>query len=171
MSETTQQGSKIYQAIAFTFVGEKTAATVLNEILARFKTRPEKFITDENGIAVKQHKANWVPKGWSLTPAEIEAIDEQFAIAIRQAKARRSKSLLPLQRDRVMYHLAIHFALRVSELVTVQMTDFRASHDPRLACFGDFGVLTVKTAGDLARNRTMSGCGEEPAVTAPRPRL
>ena len=25
----------------------------LNEILARFKTRPEKFITDENGIAVK----------------------------------------------------------------------------------------------------------------------
>lgn len=115
----------------------------LNEILARFKTRPEKFITDENGIAVKQHKANWVPKGWSLTPAEIGAIDEQFAIAIRQAKARHSKSLLPLQRDRVMYHLAIHFALRVSELVTVQMTDFRASHDPRLACFGDFGVLTV----------------------------
>lgn len=121
----------------------------VNEILARFKVRPEKFITDENGIAVKKHKANWVPRGWSLTPAEIEAIDEQFAIAIKQAAARRSKSLLPLQRDRVMFHLAIHFALRVSELVTVQTTDFRASHDPRLACFGEHGVLTVTGKNDV----------------------
>ncbi|EQD79321.1 phage integrase family protein, partial [mine drainage metagenome] len=121
----------------------------LNEVLARFKVRPEKFITDENGIAVKKHKANWVPRGWSLSPVEIEAIDEQFAIAIRQALARRSKSLLPLQRDRVMFHFAIHFALRVSELVTVQTIDFRPSHDPRLACFGDHGVLTVTGKNDV----------------------
>lgn len=121
----------------------------VNEVLSRFKVRPEKFITDENGIAVKKHKANWVPKGWSLSPAEIEAIDEQFVFAIKQALARRSKSLLPLQRDRVMFHFAIHFALRVSELVTAQMTDFRPSHDARLARFGDYGVLTVTGKNDV----------------------
>jgi len=121
----------------------------VNEILAHFKVRPKKFITDENGIAVKRHKANWVPKGWSLSPMEIEAVDEQFVIAIKQALAGRSKSLLPLQRDRVMFHIAIHFALRVSELVTVQSIDFRPSHDSRLACFGDLGVLTVTGKNDV----------------------
>lgn len=121
----------------------------VNEIVSRFKTRPEKFITDENGIAVKKHKSNWVPKGWSLGPAEIDAIDAQFASEIQQAHARRSKSLLPLQRDRAMFHIAIHYALRVSELVTVQTIDFRPSHDPNLAHFGDLGVLTVTGKNDV----------------------
>lgn len=121
----------------------------VNEIMVQFKTRPEKFITDENGISVKKHKSNWNPTGWALKPAEIEAIDEQFKIAIKQAAANRSKSLLPLQRDRVMFHISIHFALRVSELVTIQMADFRPSHDPRLLCFGNYGVLTVTGKNDV----------------------
>ncbi len=121
----------------------------LNEISRQFNVRPAKFVNEENSIAVKRHKANWVSKSWSLTPAQIDAIDEQFRIAIRAAAAARSKSLLPLQRDRVMFHVAIHFALRVSELVTVETADFRASHDPSLHRFGDLGVLTVTGKNDV----------------------
>jgi site-specific recombinase XerD len=115
----------------------------VNEIVARFQTRPRKFVTDENSIAVKKYKSHWVPKAWALSPEEIDAIDAQFAADIQQAHAGRSKSLLPLQRDRVMFHLDIHFALRVSELVSVELTAFHRSHDPKLAHFGDFGTLTV----------------------------
>lgn len=114
-----------------------------NEILARFKIRPSIFINEENGIAVKKYKANWIPRGWALTPEEIVAIDEAFCWEIEQAFKLRSKSLLPLQRDRVMFHIAIHFALRVGELVTLDVTSFRASHDPNMASFGQYGVLTV----------------------------
>lgn len=121
----------------------------LNEISRQFGNRPAKFVSDENSIAVKKHKSNYVAKSWSLTPVQIEAIDEQFRIAIRAAAGARSKSLLPLQRDRVMFHVAIHFALRISELVTTQTSDFRASHDPSLSRFGDLGVLTVTGKNDV----------------------
>lgn len=116
----------------------------VNEIQATFKVRPVKFVTEENGIAVKRHKLNAArPKAWALTPTEIDAIDQQFAFDIKAAYAARSKSLLPLQRDRVMFHIAIHFALRVSELVTIQLHDFKASHDPRMKAFQNFGTLTI----------------------------
>jgi site-specific recombinase XerD len=121
----------------------------VNEIVARFKARPRKFVTEENSIAVKKYKANWVPKAWALTPEEIDAIDAQFVADIKQAFASRSKSLLPLQRDRVMFHLAIHFALRVSELVTIELPAFQPSHDAKLAHFGNFGTLTVTGKNDV----------------------
>lgn len=121
----------------------------VNEIVARFKTRPRKFVTEENSIAVKKYKANWVPKAWALTPEKIDAIDAQFVADIKQAFASRSKSLLPLQRDRVMFHLAIHFALRVSELVTIELPAFQPSHDAKLARFGNFGTLTVTGKNDV----------------------
>ena len=121
----------------------------INEIQATFKVRPIKFVTEENGIAVKRHKSNAArPKAWALTPVEIDAIDQQFIFDIKAAHAARSKSLLPLQRDRVMFHLAIHFALRVSELVTIQLHDFKASHDPRMKAFQNFGTLTITGKND-----------------------
>jgi len=121
----------------------------VNEIQATFKVRPVKFVTEENGIAVKRHKLNAArPKAWALTPTEIDAIDQQFAFDIKAAYASRSKSLLPLQRDRVMFHIAIHFALRVSELVTIQLHDFKASYDPRMKAFQNFGTLTITGKND-----------------------
>ena len=134
----------------------------VNEIVARFNVRPRKFVTDENSIAVKKYKAHWVPKAWALTPAEIDAIDAQFVADIKQAHASRSKSLLPLQRDRVMFHIDIHFALRVSELVTVELTEFQPSHDPQLAHFGNFGTLTVTGKNDVTGTIPM----REPAIHA-----
>lgn len=121
----------------------------VNEISRQFGVRPVKFVNEENSIAVKRHKANWKNKSWSLSTRQIEEIDEEFKVAIRRAAATNSKSLLPLQRDRVMFHIAIHFALRISELVTAQTTDFRASHDPTMAHFGNLGVLTVTGKGDV----------------------
>jgi site-specific recombinase XerD len=134
----------------------------VNEIVASFKARPRKFVTEENSIAVKKYKANWVPKTWALTPEEIEAVDVQFMADIKQAHASCSKALLPLQRDRVMFHIAVHFALRVSELVTVELGDFQPSHDPKLAHFGNFGTLTVTGKNDVTGTIPM----REPEVHA-----
>lgn len=114
-----------------------------NEILSTFQVRPRVFINEENGVGVKQHKANWKPKGWALTPDQIDAIEATFRFDIQQAHASRSKTLLPLIRDRVMFHMAIHFALRVSELVSCQMGAFKPSHEPAMERFGKLGTLTV----------------------------
>jgi len=114
-----------------------------NEILSVFSTRPRVFINEENGIGVKKYKANWKPKGWALTPDQIDAIDATFRFEIKQAHVSRSKTLLPLIRDRVMFHFAIHFALRVSELVTLQMSAFKPSHEAEMLRFGKLGTVTV----------------------------
>lgn len=114
-----------------------------NEILSAFQVRPRVFINEENGVSVKKHKANWKPKGWALMPDQIDAIDATFRFEIQQAHANHSKTLLPLIRDRVMFHFAIHFALRVSELVSCQMSAFKPSHEPAMERFGKFGTLTV----------------------------
>jgi len=48
-----------------------------------------------------------------------------------------------------MFHIAIHFALRISELVTLQLDDFRPHHDPELAeKLGRWGTLTVTGKND-----------------------
>lgn len=114
-----------------------------NEILSAFQVRPRVFIIEENGVSVKKHKANWKPKGWALTPDQIDAVDATFRFDIQQAHANHSKTLLPLIRDRVMFHFAIHFALRVSELVPCQMSAFKASHEPAIERFSKLGTLTV----------------------------
>lgn len=121
----------------------------LNEISQQFGVRPRKFVNDENSIAVKRHKLNTAPRSWAMSPSQIAAMDEAYCAAIRAAAASGSKSLWPLKRDRVMFHICIHFALRVSELVTIQLSDFRASHDPQMARFGGLGVLTVTGKNDV----------------------
>ena len=114
-----------------------------NEIQRAFNIRPLKFVNDENSIAVKKSKANHAPKAQALTPAEIESMDEVFKLLILEAHQSRSKSLLPLQRDRVMFHIAIHFALRISELVTLQKQQFFAHHDKRMNHFHNHALLTI----------------------------
>jgi site-specific recombinase XerD len=114
-----------------------------NEIFLAFGQRPVQFVNEENNIAVKRHKNDKSPKGWALTPEQIDAIDQAFSRQILEAYKKRSKSFLPLQRDRVMFHLAIHFALRVSELITLQAGNFYQHHDPKMAHFGKYGLLTV----------------------------
>ena len=115
----------------------------VNEIQRSFGVRPSRFVNDENNIAVKRAKSNHRPKSLALTPEEIEAIDQEFRRLIKHAYTARSKALLPLQRDMVMFHLCIHFALRVSELVTLTIDSFHRHHDPRMEMFGDFALLTV----------------------------
>lgn len=115
-----------------------------NQIYRTFNTRPIRFVNDENSIAVKKYKSNQRPKAWSLTPEQIDAIDEEFQKQIIAAYHSRSKSLLPLQRDRVMFHISLHFALRISELVTLQLHQFGYSNDVKLKKkFGKYGQLTV----------------------------
>ncbi|MBS0456688.1 MAG: tyrosine-type recombinase/integrase [Proteobacteria bacterium] len=120
-----------------------------NEILREFKVRPRSFVTEENAIAVKRAKLNWKPKGWALSSEEIECIDATFRREITAAHRMHSKSLRPLMRDRVMFHFGIHFALRISELVAVRLSDFNFSHDATLDHFGRWGVLTVLGKNDV----------------------
>jgi site-specific recombinase XerD len=114
-----------------------------NEIQRVFHIRPSKFVNDENSIAVKKSKANNFPKAQALTPEEIASMDEAFKSLILEAYKSRSKSLLPLQRDRVMFHIAIHFALRISELVSLQKQQFSAHYDQRMKHFHNHALLTI----------------------------
>lgn len=117
---------------------------VSNEILAKFGTKPEKFVGDENSLLVKKYKANQKPKGWALTEGQIDSLDAEYKRQIKIAhKANNQKVYLALCRDRVMFHFCIHYALRVSELTNVKITDFSKSNDPRLECFGNYALLTV----------------------------
>lgn len=132
----------------------------VNEIQRTFGVRPSQFVNDENNIAVKRAKSNHKPKGWALTPEQIDAMDNEFQRLILEAHKKRSKSLLPLQRDRVMFHIAIHFALRISELVTLKVDDFHSHHDPRMAHFGNFALLTVTGKNSVTGTIPM----REPAI-------
>ena len=49
---------------------------------------------------------------------------------ISVAKKRRNKGYYALIRDRVMFHISIHFALRVSELVTLTLQQFSPIQAP-----------------------------------------
>lgn len=132
----------------------------VNEIQRTFNVRAAPFVNDENSIAVKRAKSNKQPKGWALKPEQIDIIDKEFQRQIAVAHHSRSKALLPLQRDRVMFHICIHFALRVSELITLQMSDFHSHHDKRMAHFGDFGLLTLTGKNSVTGTVPM----REPAI-------
>lgn len=132
----------------------------INEIQRTFNVRPVPFVNDENSIAVKRAKSNKSLKGWALNPEQIDIIDKEFLRQITAAYQSKSKSLLPLQRDRVMFHICIHFSLRVSELIKLQLTDFHAHHDIRMARFGDFGLLTVTGKNSVTGTVPM----REPAI-------
>lgn len=117
---------------------------VSNEIIAKFKIKPEKFVGDENSLLVKKYKSNQKPKAWALSEGQIDTIDNVFKTDILAAhKANNQKRYLSRCRDRIMFHLCIHYALRVSELVSINMTNFSRSNDPRLNIFGKYALLTV----------------------------
>ena len=117
---------------------------VTNEIVAKFGIKPEKFVGDENSLLVKKYKANQQPKGWALTDGQIDAVDKEFKTQILSAhKANNQKKYLALCRDRIMFHVCIHYALRVSELINIQLSDFSKSNDSRLADFSNYALLTV----------------------------
>ncbi|WP_043764605.1 tyrosine-type recombinase/integrase [Algiphilus aromaticivorans] len=122
----------------------------INDIAREFGQRPTEFVTEANAVGIKTRKPDKRAAGWALNASHIDAMDKEFRYEAAVAKQRGTKSLLPVLRDRVMFHLAIHFALRVSELVTVKLSDFHASDDPRLnARFGDYGALSVFGKNDV----------------------
>ncbi|MGY8775045.1 tyrosine-type recombinase/integrase [Spongiibacter tropicus] len=117
---------------------------VANEISVAAGQRPQEFIDDQNCIPVRRAKSDQTPKGWALTPEFIDKIEDELLHMISIAKKRRSKAYYALIRDRVMFHLAIHFALRVSELVTLTLKQFSPHTSPKMReKFGKYGALTV----------------------------
>lgn len=120
-----------------------------NIIAQQFGVRPQTFLNEENAIPIKRVKANWKPVGWSLTDEYIDRIEDWFIDRIKTARGQNSKSLFVLLRDRVMFHIGIHFALRISELVMLTLDQFHPSPDPKLQVFGRMGTLTVSGKNDV----------------------
>lgn len=117
---------------------------ISNEIATATGVRPQEFIDDQNAIPVRRAKCDQAPKAWALTPEYIDKIEDELLHMIRVAKKRRTKAYFALIRDRVMFHLAIHFALRVSELVTLTLTQFSPHTDANMReKYGKYGALTV----------------------------
>lgn len=117
---------------------------VANEIAVATGVRPQEFIDDQNCIPVRRAKSDHTPKGWALTPEYIDKIEDELLHMIKVAKQRRNKGYYALIRDRVMFHLAIHFALRVSELVTLTLQQFSPHTSPKMReKYGKYGSLTV----------------------------
>ncbi len=117
---------------------------IANEIAIATGQRPQEFIDDQNCIPVRRAKSDQAPKAWALTPEYIDKVEDEFLHMIRVAKQRRNKAYYALIRDRVMFHLAIHFALRVSELVTLTLHQFSSHTSPKMReKFGKYGALAV----------------------------
>lgn len=117
---------------------------VANEIAIATSVRPQEFIDDQNAIPVRRAKSDHAPKGWALTPEYIDRIEDELLHMISVAKKRRNKGYYALIRDRVMFHISIHFALRVSELVTLTMQQFSPHTSPAMKeKYGKYGALTV----------------------------
>lgn len=118
---------------------------VANVVSTTTGVQPLEFIDEENSVPVKRARSNQGSRiQWALTDAQIDAIENELLSMIKVAKKSRDKSYLALIRDRVMFHLCYHFALRISELVTIELRDFSVHSDREMAeLFGDFGILTV----------------------------
>lgn len=111
---------------------------------------PQVFIDHENTIPVKRANLDKSPKAWAMNGAQIDAVEEEFIRLIRVAKQSGRKGYYALLRDRVMFHVAIHFALRVSELVTIQMKQFKPHSSPKMReKYGKYGTLTVQSKGGV----------------------
>lgn len=123
---------------------------ITNEIAISTSVRPEEFIDDQNCITVRRAKSDHVPKGWAIPPEYIDKIEDEFLHMIKVAKKSRNKAYYALIRDRVMFHLSIHFALRVSELVTITLQQFSPHTSPHMReKFGNYGTLTVTGKGKV----------------------
>lgn len=131
-----------------------------NVIAQTFGIRPQTFLNEENAIPIPRRKANWKPAGFALSPEQIDQAEDWFIEKITIAMKTNSKSLYILLRDRVMFHVAIHYALRVSELVLLTVDQFKASHDPKMQAYGNFGILTVTGKNNV----TGSPPTREPAI-------
>lgn len=123
---------------------------VSNRIQKEFGIRPQQFIDETNSVALRRKKRDDnKDKKWALSPEQIDKVDAIFQAKIVQAYHSGSKSFLPLIRDRVMFHITIHFALRVHELVKLQISDFREHPDPHHSIFGRWGLLKITGKGSV----------------------
>ena len=98
---------------------------IANEIARATGTRPQVFVDNENTIPVKRANLDKAPKGWALSAENIDDVEDEFIRLIYAARQNGSKAYYALLRDRVMFHIAIQFALRVSELVTITLSQFK----------------------------------------------
>lgn len=116
-----------------------------NEIHRRFGVQPQRFVTQENAVAIKrkrhEHKQAIKPLSAQQCAGLINTFDQQITLAEQAG----SKSFHPLRRDKVMVMLMLLTGIRVEELVTISINDFMpdASHSQ----FGNYALLSVLGKG------------------------
>lgn len=118
--------------------------SIANAIAIQTSVQVSEFINEENSIPVKRAKSNLAHEQWALSPELIVQIEELFIYLIKQAHETRSKSLYSLIRDRVIFHIGIHFALRISEIENLSLKHFSSHHGAKMReTFGNYGLLEV----------------------------
>ena len=116
-----------------------------NDIHRRFGVQPQRFVTQENAVAIKRKRHERKLAIKPLTAQQCAGLINTFDQQILLAEHAGSKSFRPLRRDKVMVMLMMLTGIRVEELVTISINHFMpdASHPQ----FGNYALLNVRGKG------------------------
>lgn len=119
------------------------------EILRRFGSQFQEFITTENSIPIKRKGKTRKHPILPLSPQEIAKIGDEFDNQITIAAQTGSKSLLPLCRDKVIFWLLYNFGFRIAEVLSLTMSSFQ--EDRNYPEFGRYAIFAVIGKGSKDR--------------------
>ncbi len=123
--------------------------SIKNEIHRRFGKQPQRFVTQENAVAIKRKRYERRQEIRPLTAQQCDKLIDTYDCQIKLAEQSRSKAFNPLRRDRVMITLMLLTGIRVDELVNLKTTDWLPdSGQPQ---FGAYALLSVFGKGRKRR--------------------
>ena len=120
-----------------------------NDIHRRFGVQPQRFVTQENAVAIKRKRHELKRAMKPLTAQQCTGLINTFDQQIMLAEQAGSKSLHPLRRDKAMVMLVLLTGIRVEELVTISVNDFMS--DEAHPQFGSYALLSVLGKGRKRR--------------------
>lgn len=120
-----------------------------NDIHRRFGVQPQRFVTQENAVAIKRKRHEHKQAMKTLTAQQCAGLINTFDQQIMLAEHAGSKSFHPLRRDKVMVMLVLLTGIRVEELVTIGVNDFIS--DEAHPQFGNYALLSVFGKGRKRR--------------------
>lgn len=126
------------------------SSSLANGIHQRFGMQPQRFVSNENAIAIKRKNEAKESKITTLTGENCQKLMNQFEIEIKQSKLLNSKSYQPNRRNKSIVSLLLMSGVRINELVNIRISDF--SPDTKFPNFGPYALLTVvKGKGNKSR--------------------
>ena len=143
-STQTQAGYITYLRILQNFLMNDLG--LRNEIHQKFGVQLQEWVDPTNSIVIKSKRNKRKKLTHALSDDEFTMLMDEFSAAIELAFQSNSKARYPLARDKVMTLVAYSYALRVSELVNLHLTNFRP--DKRYPQFKQFASVDLIGKGD-----------------------